>query len=217
MPHSKRPPSYRLHKARNCAVVTINGKNHYLGPYGSPESYEKYARVLAGWKASNDAVATQIEPSNDRVELSVNGLLLAYWEYAKDHYSKEGKPTKELECMREALRPLRHLCGHSMANEFGPKALKAVRQHMIEAGLSRGLINRRVGRIKRVFKWAVAEELVPPSAYHALQAITGLQYGRTKARETEPIRPVPLCRRAFFGEAYGMGLICRGLWAVLRP
>ena len=32
------PPSYRLHKARNCAVVTLGGRNYYLGPYGSPES-----------------------------------------------------------------------------------------------------------------------------------------------------------------------------------
>jgi hypothetical protein len=34
----RRQPSCRLHKARNCAVVTIHGKNHYLGPYDSPES-----------------------------------------------------------------------------------------------------------------------------------------------------------------------------------
>jgi hypothetical protein len=33
MPGTNRPPTYRLHKARNCAVVTIDGKNHYLGPY----------------------------------------------------------------------------------------------------------------------------------------------------------------------------------------
>ena len=65
MPTSKRPPSYRLHKARNCAVVTINGKNHYLGPYGSP--------------------VAQVQPPNGKVELSINGLLLAYWGYAKDH------------------------------------------------------------------------------------------------------------------------------------
>jgi len=31
MPRTSRPPSYRLHKARKCAVVTIHGRNHYLG------------------------------------------------------------------------------------------------------------------------------------------------------------------------------------------
>ena len=48
-----------------------------------------------------------------------------------------------------------------------------------------------LGRIKRAFKWAVAEELVPPSVFHGLQAVAGLRFGRTEARETEPIKPVP--------------------------
>src|SRR5205823_5976804 len=46
------------------------------------------------------------------------------------------------------------------------------------------------GRVKRVFKWAVAEELVPPSVHQALAAVTGLQRGRTPARESEPVSPV---------------------------
>ena len=46
------PPTYRFHKARQCAVVTIDGKNHYLGPYGSPESHEKYSRLIAEWHAN---------------------------------------------------------------------------------------------------------------------------------------------------------------------
>ena len=50
MPRTNRPPAYRLHKARNAAVVTITGKNHYLGPYGSPESYERYTQLLAEWR-----------------------------------------------------------------------------------------------------------------------------------------------------------------------
>lgn len=34
-------PTYRFHKARNCAVVTIDGHDHYLGPFGSPSSKQK--------------------------------------------------------------------------------------------------------------------------------------------------------------------------------
>ena len=33
MPRTNRPPSYRLRKARKCAVVTIDGRNYYLGAY----------------------------------------------------------------------------------------------------------------------------------------------------------------------------------------
>jgi hypothetical protein len=51
---SSRPrqqPSWRLHRARGCAIVTINGKNHYLGKHGSPESHEEYARLISQWQA----------------------------------------------------------------------------------------------------------------------------------------------------------------------
>jgi len=56
MPRTNRPPAYRLHKARNAAVVTITGKNHYLGPYGSPESYERYAQLIAEWRRNGRQV-----------------------------------------------------------------------------------------------------------------------------------------------------------------
>ena len=41
-----RTPSYRYHKAPDCAVVAINGKNHYLGTFNSDQSWEKYHRLL---------------------------------------------------------------------------------------------------------------------------------------------------------------------------
>ncbi len=55
VPRTNRPPSYRYHKARKCAVVTIFRKNRYLGPYGSPESHEAYERWLAKWRSMIDS------------------------------------------------------------------------------------------------------------------------------------------------------------------
>ncbi len=46
-PPSYRPPSYRLHKASGRAIVTIRGRDHYLGKYGSPESHQKYQQSVA--------------------------------------------------------------------------------------------------------------------------------------------------------------------------
>ncbi len=85
---------------------------------------------------------------------------------------------------------MRRLFGDLAAAEFSPLKLKAVRQSLIDAGVSRGVINQRVGRVKRLFKWAVAEELVPESVYRALTAIDGLKAGRSEARETKPVGPV---------------------------
>lgn len=187
-------PKYRHYAPKNLGVVRIDGKDHYLGRYDSPESWEKYHRLVAEWLSRDQTdgpePAASAKPSGHPA-ISINEMLLAYWQFAETYYSKDGQPTKELECMKEAIWPLRQLYGLTPAADFGPQALKAVRQHMVsEQHLCRNVVNRRIGRIKRVFKWAVAEELVPPSTFHGLQALPGLRFGRTEARETEPVKPV---------------------------
>ncbi len=183
-------PAYRLHKPSGQARVIVGGQHVYLGPYGSPESRERYARLVAELPASAGA-RREINGEFSRIDnVSLNEVILRYWEFAQSYYTKDGKPTKELACMREALRPLRQLYGRTAAAEFGPKALKTVRQRLVEQDLCRNVVNHRISRIKRVFKWAVAEELIPAPVHHGLQAVAGLRYGRTKARETEPVRPV---------------------------
>jgi integrase len=186
---STRIPKYRRHKGSGQALIQLGGERIYLGKYGSKASKEKYRRILAEWLESHDRREPRRDSGCSGPGLSTNELILAYWRFAQTYYAKNGQPTKELECMREALRPIRELYGRTEAKEFGPRALKTVRQHMIDQGLARGVVNHRIGRIKRVFKWAVAEELVPPSVHHALQAVAGLRFGRTEARETEPIKP----------------------------
>jgi len=47
-----RVPSYRLHKQSGQALVTLNGKDHLHGAHGSPESREKYGRLIAEWEAN---------------------------------------------------------------------------------------------------------------------------------------------------------------------
>ena len=83
MPRTYRPPAYRLHKARNTAVVTIDGRNHYLGPYGSPESHEKYARLIADWRLHANALAKPLAPRRADATRSVNELILAYFRHVQ--------------------------------------------------------------------------------------------------------------------------------------
>lgn len=179
-------PKYRNHKASGQAIVTIQGRDHYLGPWKSKASRIEYDRLISEWMASgrpNTAPAGQ----NER---TIKELLAAYWLFAEQHYRKDGQPTRELDNIRFAVRPLKELYGHTLVRNFGPLSLKALQQRMIEAKLSRGVVNQRIGKIKRVFRWAVSEELAPPSLCHALDAVAGLQRGRTAARETDPVGPV---------------------------
>ena len=45
-------------------------------------------------------------------------------------------------------------------------------------------------RIRRMFKRAASEELLPGSFYRDLQTVSGLQRDRTAAREPDPVPPV---------------------------
>jgi len=190
---SSRDPKYRLHKARGLAVVSLFGKDHYLGKYGSPESKEAYHRLIAELHTGR-LVPGRVSATANRIEseayLGLNVLIESYLSYAREYYQSEGKPNHEFVDITYSLEPVSTLFGLSDARTFGPKALKLVQQHMIARDWSRRLINQRINRVRRMFKWAVAEELVPPSVLEGLRAVPGLRYGRTTARETEPVRPV---------------------------
>jgi hypothetical protein len=62
---------------------------------------------------------------------------------------------------------------------------------MVEAGWCRNVVNRQIIRIRQVFKWAAANQLIPPAVYQGLAAVDGLRRGRSKAKESEPVKPVP--------------------------
>jgi integrase len=184
-----RVPSYRLHKPSGKAVVTLGGRDHYLGRHGTPESREAYDRLIGEWLTQ-----CRHRPrggSTRQTGLTVGEMILAVWEQAKQHYrGPDGAPTGELDNLRDALRPLRRLYGATPAADFGPLALRAVREEMIRSGLCRQTVNARTNRIRRAFRWAASLELIPASVPQALATVPGLQRGRCAAPEGEGVRPV---------------------------
>lgn len=181
----RRIPSYRLHRPSGRAVVTLNGRDHYLGPHGTPESRQAYDRLIAQWLSVH---GSDVDPSPD---LSIDELLLAYLRFAENYYrDADGNVTLEVQRLKNTFRLLQSLYGATDASAFGPKALKAVRQKMLEQGLCRTLVNARVGQIKRLFRWASSEQLVPATTYHGLLCVEGLKRGRCAAAEPPPVLPV---------------------------
>lgn len=141
--------------------------------------------------------------------------MAAYWRFVKEFYVKGGQPTSEVHGIKLALKFVRHLYSNTPACEFSPKKLKAVREAMIyhdivrtlkkrdpatgqvvevkkllHHGMSRKCINKLIARIKRMYRWAVEEELVPVTVHDALCRVSGLKRGKSAARETSRIRPV---------------------------
>jgi hypothetical protein len=79
---------------------------------------------------------------------------------------------------------------HLEAMAFGPKALRACQEAFVERHLARNEANRRVRLIRQCFRWAVSEEMIPPSVLQGLDALVGLKKNRTKAPDRAPIRPI---------------------------
>ena len=142
--------------------------------------------MIAEW------VAAGRQPPLDPDDVTVVELCDRFLAWADSYYRRpDGTPTSSLSNLRNAIRHLRRLYGASPANAFGTKALKAVRQELVSADLSRGVVNQTVNLIRSIFRWGVAEELVPADVLVALRAVAPLRRGRSDARETDPILPVP--------------------------
>lgn len=182
---SQRPPKYRKHRPSGQAVVSLSGRDFYLGPHNSKASKAEYDRLVGEWLANGRQLH---QPGTD---LSVAEVAARFWTHALSYYRKpSGLPTSEQHCIKTALKPLLRLYSKHPAREFSPLCLAAVRGEMIRLGWCRTSVNANVARIKLMFRWAVAQEIVLPSVHHALSAVAGLRAGRCDARESEPVKPV---------------------------
>jgi integrase len=175
-------PSYRLHKQSGQAIVTLNGRDILLGTHGSAESRERYNRAVGEWQANGRRL------KEDPAQVTVDQLILDYWKHAVSYYPAGNGG--ELASIKIAMPHVRRLYGGSPITSFGPLAMKAVRESMLKAGWSRKYINGQVGRVKRMFRWAVENEIAPRDVWYGLQAVPGLRKGRSTARENEPVKCV---------------------------
>src|SRR5262245_31716328 len=158
-------PRPSRHKATGQAVVCLCGKDFYLGRYGSAEANAAYERLIGDW-LRNGRTLPGAAPSGP----TVNEVILAFVRHAEGRYiTADG--SGEAAHVKDACKVLRALYGRTPAADFGPKALKAVRSKMVGKGWCRNYVNSQVNRLKRMFKWAASEELMPPSVYHGVQSV----------------------------------------------
>lgn len=198
-------PKYRKHKPSGRAVVTIAGRDHYLGPHGTEASHVEYDRLITEWLANGRKLADDDAPT-------VNELFVDYWDrHVVQHHQKRGEPTSRQHVIRMAMRPVHRLYGEALVTEFGPRALKACRRWMIDQGWARSTINDAVLEVRKVFRWGVENELVPADVWQALLAVRGLQEGRSEASEPDPVTPVPMD----FVEAV-RPFVARQVWAMIQ-
>jgi len=123
MPRQKNPctPSYRKHKPSGRAVVTVDDRDFYLGPWESKASKLEYDRLIAEWLANGRRMpAASTNGHASPGDYSIVELVLDYIRFAEEYHVKDGVQTKEVGCMKSALSYAKRLYGHTPASQFGP-------------------------------------------------------------------------------------------------
>ncbi|MDR3198668.1 MAG: site-specific integrase [Planctomycetaceae bacterium] len=179
----KSPP--KMGNNGGTAFVRIDGKRIYLGKFGSTEAAQNYARYVAEWSTA----PTSVVPVG---KCTVDTLAVAFLDYAKENYCPP-----DYSNYKSALRILLGVYSGCCVESFGPKCLKTVQKQLTEQKskygkpFSRQYCNKLTNTIKTVFRWGVAQELVPASIADALKYVQALRKGKTKAPETIPRLDVP--------------------------
>ncbi len=187
-------PAYRHKKNRNTAIVTLTDsvtkerRDYQLGDYDTPQSRERYHCLIAQWEAADRRLPARKRQAGEG-GATINEVIAAYMPVAAQKFS----PTRMF-AIKDSLRILRELYGSSVAEDFGPMSLVTVRNAMAnrvhpKGRWSRKYVNTQALVICKMFKWAVARELVPVSVHQALLTVEPLKRGQTTAPETKPVTP----------------------------
>lgn len=185
------PPYPKKPHSSGQARIRLGDRHVYLGTHGSDASWAKYRRRLAEWQESRASGSPAPQLDRTTSVRVVANLVALYWQHVQATYKQpDGKPGTEVRDFKLSARSLLELYGKTPIADFGPLALKAVRQHMIDVGgLCRKTVNQRVQRLKRMFRWGVSEELIDVRVRQRIDSVEGLRARRTNAVDHPEVEP----------------------------
>jgi integrase len=196
---SRKTPTLRLHKPSGRAVVTLDGRDHYLGDYGSTAAQDAYDRLVGAWMQRGRTLSSR-ERGGEPV--TVAEVIAAFW--------SQHVPTmrSERKYVLAPFRILRKMYGETNINEFGPVAFRTfratlmkepVKRYMGTRGLvplghtlSRCTVNTYMKHVKGMMQWAMENELVSVSTLHTILAIKPLEKDAKGVRETDDVPPAKM-------------------------
>lgn len=228
MPRKRNPrPKLCIHKPTGQAYVRVtqpdgSRKTVYLGKAGEPETHRRYAALFEE-SASPAAAPTlpSVEGESASRGLSVADFVGQFMVHARGYYRlPSGEPSNEVRDFELSFRELLARYATTPVDSVGKAELKAVREDMIVAGLSRKVVNQRVGRIKRAFLWGAEEGVVPDAVAVGLKLVRNLQKNRTPAPDRPDVQAAPLenvLKAAEKANRIVAAMIRLQLWTGMRP
>lgn len=172
----------KLHRhAKGSAFIKVDGRQIWLGRWGDPATKEKYDLAIAKW-LTNGRRMPAADPQVDEA-VTVSMVLADFLRSIEARYGRADD-----QAYKAVVKLLRKLYGSTPAAAFGPRAFRVVRAEMVRLGWSRRYCNKQAMRLRRIFRWAVAEELVPADIPAKLAAVDPLKRG--EATDKAPVKPV---------------------------
>ncbi len=190
-------------------IYERNGRYHWKVKLPNSDKRQSYPLIPVGAQfATKDyAVAVKVAEyiwqeaiRKSDPDSSYNGtisdLVARYNSFAKEYYKNSKEPAN----IEIAVRHLTEFCPTMLVEDFSLRTLKELRESMTEMTVERNgeprprlcrkVINQRINIIRRMFLWAVNEELAPVHVYESLRCLIGLKQGRSKAVDHEPVTSV---------------------------
>jgi len=196
-PYPRRP-----HGTTGKARITVQREQIYLGPFGSPESWEQYEQELARWRARPKLTEADTQPRPTAP--TVAEVAAGFAAHAQAHYSERGREVGQFALV---LTPLVRLFGELPAARFRTAELEQLqlalasgswmtaaeqerhRRRGLLVGLSRNVVNRRIVRVRTVWRWAERKGLVPAGSYEHLRTVPGLRRNARNVRVRPKVQP----------------------------
>ncbi len=177
-------PQHCQHRRSGRGYVCLDGKQIPTGVWGSAEAEQKANELIAQWLANGRKLPEAMCPKVYRIE----DLVADFWVHAEKVYSKHGRPTREINNVRDAVRPLLARYASHPVNSFTSADLVLLRdQVQADRSWARTTLNARIGVIKRIFYWGVQRGLVQPSTAHAIASVKGLRSGQSQAKDSKKV------------------------------
>lgn len=179
------PPAIRRH-IRGQAFCHCDGKDYWLGPWGSEKASQAYTRLLVHLEERFHAKAAGVpEPTRADALLVDESIYRYLWHLEHDEDGDllpDGTLTSHFNKARWHLRPLSAVFGETIAEDFSASNLKALCKLMRSgkwkedvAEWSHGYCNEAVTNIRRFFAWLESEGLVSPGKADHLGTVQPLR------------------------------------------
>lgn len=152
--------------------ATYDGQKYYFGK-NRQNAQDAYRRFIA------EIVAAGNLKRSKRATITVAELCSAFF--------VAHPPTQPRYNYTRAAQAMLSLYADTDVNEFGPVALKTVREILVKQTLSRKYVNKLVVSIRTIISWGVGEQLVRPEVLVALKCVKPLFIGQSEAVEHEAI------------------------------